>query len=114
MRSHRLLAVEDDLPALAGVDQDRRGPAAALGRHSRRLPECLAGLFVQPHEQTLTRRVTVLDHQVANDDRRGPCSPGAGKRAEVARPQWLALDGVTVNAALAEKRDDSLAVCRAR
>ena len=57
------------------------------------LPDFFAGLLVEGPDQASAVGVAVLHDQVADDDRAGGCSPGAGELAEVPRPKVLALPG---------------------
>src|SRR6516162_2182026 len=70
----------------------------------------MAVLLVERNQFSFAFSVAVLNHQVADDDRRGSGPPLAGKRAQIVRPKRVAVDAIAVNAAFSEKGDDSLAV----
>src|SRR5436190_1856678 len=71
------------------------------------------GRLVERAQQPLAGRVAVLGHGVPDDHRGRGGAPLAGEVAELLRPERLSVHGEAVQPALAEERDDPLAVGRA-
>src|SRR5581483_4540317 len=87
-------------------------PAAFVG--PGRLPERFARLLIEPHNEGVFFAVAILDQHITDQNRAGRHAPGAFEVPQVARPDVLAIDRITMQAADPEEREDQLAVGHTR
>jgi hypothetical protein len=105
---HAFVPVDDKLGAAFRADEDGRAPAAVVA--AARAPDFFAGFLIESDEIGIAIGIAVLHNHVIDQDWAGGGAPGAFEGSEVFGPERFAGNGIGMNAAAAEERDDHFAV----